>query len=232
MYESMEGIMKGIIRGTRVGIAGFAAALAVSGCYAQPDAESYTAGDVGTVTFANDSLMTSYLAGCNAFEQEELEGDTWVSRGGDVECVWEGLAQPVPRQSTLELPFDARSPGTWRLHFDVGLVCQEDQPLSEETCADVRDVYSNEFTVEQRTCDLGYFAECGAGDTCVKSRATCCPCEGGGTEVAVNAARELEWLMEVDAQQQCPPDLFCVFLYSCSGRVPACVQGCCELVDP
>jgi hypothetical protein len=216
------------MEGIKVGIAGLVAALAVSGCYAQTDAESYYAGDVGTVTFTNDSPITAYLGGCNAFDQEQLEGDTWVSRGGDVMCIWEGIAQPVSRQSDLELPFEARSSGTWRLHFDVGLVCEEDEPLSQADCGALFDVYSNEFTVEQRTCELGYFADCSPGDACIRTQGDCCGCANGGTEVAINAEYELEWLI----QMQCPPGVNCIALYLCTDRVPRCVSGCCELVDP
>ncbi len=212
----------------KIGIAGLAAALAVSGCYAETDLESYDEGDVGTVTFRNESRWVTYLGGCNEFEQQQLEEDVWISRGGDVMCFWEGVAQPVAPKSELELSFDARSPGTWRLHFETGLACEEGEPLSQENCGVMLGAYSNTFTVEERICELGEFAKCSPGDLCMRTRADCCGCEMGGESVAINAERADEWLSQIP----CPPGTVCLAWYLCTDEIPMCVGGCCELVSP
>ena len=115
----------------RIFLSSIAVAL-VAACAPATDRDSYEVGQTGVATFENRlGGAALYLGGCGHFDYEKLDGDEWVSQGGDVACVWEGLVQPVPPGSVVVDPIRAREPGTWRLRYPVGVGCSETAPLSE-----------------------------------------------------------------------------------------------------
>ena len=136
---------------SRIGVVAVAALLAIA-CAPETDRTRYQVGDTGVATLANQLTRTLYLGGCNHFEQEELVGDAWMPRDGDVACVWEGFAQPVPPGTAVDDVFRARAPGTWRLRYVVGAGCSDSAPLSPDHCAIVHEVTSNEFEVVAPGC--------------------------------------------------------------------------------
>lgn len=120
----------------------------LAGCSAQTDRDVYAPGDSGTSTFMNriDGL-TAWLGGCSPFVQQRWDGDRWISEGGDIVCFWEGFASPVEGVGTRIDSFEARTPGTWRLAYHVGVGCSADEPLRPESCPRIGTIRSNEFVV-------------------------------------------------------------------------------------
>ena len=117
------------------------------GCFATTDSDVYFEGEEGIVTFGHLLPSPVYLSGCQTFEYEEKTGEIWRDRGSDIICVWEGIAQRIEPGSTLEIPFEARNAGIWRIKFPTGYGCQEAKPLSAENCRVIHNVRSNEFEV-------------------------------------------------------------------------------------
>ncbi len=110
----------------------------LTACSVETDRRVYVAGDIGKTWFLNEAPETAYLEGCSAYVFERLVGERWHFAGPPHVCVWEGLPQPVaPGEAAafeLVAPKDA---GTYRLLYTVGYRCQEDVPLSRETCRQV-----------------------------------------------------------------------------------------------
>jgi hypothetical protein len=121
----------------------------LAGCSAETDRNIYFPDEPGRATFRNRSSDTAWLGGCNPFLHERWDGTRWVSEGGEITCVWEGLAKPVPKLRKRIDPLTARAPGTWRLAYAVGLDCHPDEPLQSESCGPIGTVYSNTFTVAE-----------------------------------------------------------------------------------
>jgi hypothetical protein len=121
-------------------------------CGPATDRTRYAVGDTGVATFHNQLATTLYLAGCNHFDYEKRVGDAWVSQGPDLACIWEGLADPVTTGEIVSDPIRARAPGTWRLRYAVGAGCSESAPLAESNCRVVREIFSNEFEVDDAGC--------------------------------------------------------------------------------
>jgi hypothetical protein len=124
----------------------------LTACAPETDRAHYETGDVGRVTLRNETQLTVYLGGCGHFDQEQLVGEEWVSRGGDQVCVWEGFADPVLPGEVVNEPFQAREPGTWRLRYPVGVGCSASAPLGDPDCTWLGEVTSNEFEVRASGC--------------------------------------------------------------------------------
>lgn len=122
-------------------------AVLLAGCAPRTDRESYRSGESGTARFVNGLAVPVYLAGCSHLDYQKLVGGKWVSQGPDIQCVWEGFAQPVAPGEVVVDPIVAREPGTWRLRYDVGVGCSERQPLRSEHCQAFGTLSSNEFEV-------------------------------------------------------------------------------------
>ena len=117
-------------------------------CSVETDRQSYVAGDFGKTWFLNEAPETAYLEGCYAYVIERLAGERWLDAGPPHVCVWAGLPQPVePGEAAafeLVAPSDA---GTYRLRYTVGYRCEEDVPLSRETCRQVVEPRTAPFQV-------------------------------------------------------------------------------------
>ncbi len=117
-------------------------------CQPRTDDTVYQSGEVGEASFFNSfRKLTLWLGGCNAFVQQQLDAGAWLDRGGEIDCFWEGFAQPVAPRSERVDSFTARDPGVWRLAYDVGIGCRADQPLSAEYCDRITRITSNRFEV-------------------------------------------------------------------------------------
>ena len=82
---------------------------------------------------------------------------------------------------------------------------------------------------EECTCAGPSGGACGSDADCVRVRADCCGCTGGGQDTAVAAADAASH----DAALMCPPDPSCTGVDNCPpDESPACVQGACQLVKP
>lgn len=126
----------------------FVSGLAIlSGCWAETDRTLYAAGDAGVATFSNGSSDTLWFGGCHAFVQERWNGSDWVDEGPDWLCVWEGYATPLPPRESRSDGFRARTPGDWRLAYQVGHGCTPGQPLGQPSCKRIETVHSNAFQV-------------------------------------------------------------------------------------
>lgn len=128
----------------------------LAGCYAQTDREIYAPGDSGTATFTNSAMLPAWLGGCTPFVQQRWDGKDWISEGGEFQCFWEGVATPVPRQSSREDSLTARTPGEWRLAYDVGLACRPDEPLGEKTCRRLSVIHTKPFVVAELDDDEAF----------------------------------------------------------------------------
>ena len=70
---------------------------------------------------------------------------------------------------------------------------------------------------------------CTSDGDCVRTRADCCGCSGGGTDTAVLATEQASY----DGSLMCPAQPACSGTGTCAPDLaPACVQGSCELVSP
>jgi hypothetical protein len=70
---------------------------------------------------------------------------------------------------------------------------------------------------------------CANDGDCVRTRADCCGCAGGGADTAVLAIQQASY----DASLMCPANPACSGMKTCAPDLaPACVQGACELVSP
>ena len=82
---------------------------------------------------------------------------------------------------------------------------------------------------EECACAPSAALGCTSDGDCVRVRADCCGCAGGGTDTAVargDAAAH-------DAALMCPSNPSCSGVDTCAmDQAPACVQGTCELVSP
>jgi len=129
----------------RLALAGLLALMV--GC-PRTDQAQYEELEVGEATFRNStSQSTLWLGGCNAFEQQRLLNGEWISQGGDIPCLWEGLASPLAPGDVRVDSFTARSAGTWRLSYPVGFGCRPDQPLHPVHCSHVTQLTTNTFDV-------------------------------------------------------------------------------------
>ena len=135
----------------------WAAALAVllAACAPRTDRDRYEVGEPGVVTLRNQLDATLYLAGCNHFDYQKRVGAEWVSQGGDLACVWEGFAEPLPPGAAAADPIRAREPGIWRLRYEVGGGCSETAPLERGACEALGETVSNEFEVVASSCRVG-----------------------------------------------------------------------------
>ena len=140
-------------------------ALLLVACDVETDRTQYAVGESGVATFRNDLGATLYLGGCAHFEYEKLVAGSWVAQGSDIACFWEGNADPVAPGDQVADPLRARTPGTWRLRYEVGVGCSAKKPLHR--CDRVFEVTSNEFEV------VGASAGCAvagcSGQLCLES---------------------------------------------------------------
>jgi hypothetical protein len=92
------------------------------------------------------------------------------------------------------------------------------------------------FAVDASGCEMcacavpaGPNGGCTGDGDCVRTRADCCGCTGGGADTAVLASEQASF----DASLMCPSSPSCSGTDSCPADLaPACVQGACELVSP
>jgi hypothetical protein len=133
-----------------------AVALLLAGCTAETHRDQYPVGQPGQVAFRNETGMPLYLAGCSRFDYEEQVAGEWVTRDPENVCVWEGFAEPVtPGRFVTDALDTQRTPGTWRVRYQVGVACREDEPLAEAHCAELLTVASNAFEVSGEGCAIG-----------------------------------------------------------------------------
>lgn len=119
----------------------------VSGCLPSTDHVTYESGEAGVVTLDNRLDFDLFVGGCQAFGYQKRVGEEWVDQPPDFVCIWEGFAVRVPAGGQLELPFEARDPGKWRLVFPLGAGCDEGAPMNEQHCRIVFTSASNAFDV-------------------------------------------------------------------------------------
>jgi hypothetical protein len=82
---------------------------------------------------------------------------------------------------------------------------------------------------EECTCATPASRSCTADSQCVRTRADCCGCAGGGTDTAVLASEQASY----DASLMCPSQPTCMGGDTCAPDLaPACVEGSCALVSP
>lgn len=95
------------------------------------------------------------------------------------------------------------------------------------TCADA---YMIDATgCEECACAAPTAGACASDGDCVRVRADCCGCAGGGADTAVASGDAAAH----DAALMCPSNPSCTGVDTCAADLaPACVQGACELVSP
>jgi len=125
-------------------------ALFLAACDVETDRTRYEVGESGVATFRNELRATLFLGGCAHFDYEKRVGGDWISQGPDIQCFWEGTAQPVPPGSEVVDPIHAREPGLWRLRYPVGVGCSAKRPLSQ--CTRIIEITSNAFEVAASRC--------------------------------------------------------------------------------
>lgn len=117
---------------------------------------------------------------------------------------------------------------------NVRAACQAGQcvlackPLAcSMTCADG---YVIDATgCEECACAAPTARSCAADSDCVRTRADCCGCAGGGTDTAVLASEQASY----DASLMCPAQPACGGPNTCAPDLAAaCVEGSCALVSP
>jgi hypothetical protein len=97
-----------------------------------------------------------------------------------------------------------------------GLSCQDGFAIDASGC-------------EQCVCVQVASSQCKQDADCVRTRADCCGCAGGGSDTAVPASE----VTAFDASLMCPPMPQCSGVDTCgAGLAPSCIQGNCELTPP
>ena len=120
----------------------------VAGCTAETDQEIYELHEEARGRFTNNMPhIPAFLGGCGFFYKEKRVGDEWVDRGSDIVCFWEGYAVAVAPGASAEQAFLTDETGTWRLVYDVGLLCSETEPLRPRNCTVFGHIESNEYQV-------------------------------------------------------------------------------------
>ena len=196
-------------------------------------------------------LLLAALAGCPA----QLEADKAPGNGDDLgqgsaptECMIDSDCEPAGLLC-CDCPTYARPTSDPAAQACAGVMC----PTS--TCADnVRAACdagqcvlackplacdmscASGFAVDANGCEAcacaavtGPNGGCTSDGDCVRTRADCCGCAGGGQDTAVLASDQASY----DAGLMCPADPSCSGMDSCAADLaPACVAGACELVSP
>ncbi len=68
------------------------------------------------------------------------------------------------------------------------------------------------------------FKECSVDSDCFLVNEGCCPCNSGGTQIAINKLYTDEW----EEKLNCSEDVACIMMYNCKPNIsPACVSGKC-----
>jgi hypothetical protein len=70
-------------------------------------------------------------------------------------------------------------------------------------------------------------AGCSEDTDCIVSRASCCPCANGGTQIAILGANEPEWNRQLGGH--CGRNTHCLAWYNCSDVQAICQDGHCIL---
>lgn len=214
--------------------------------WAETDASAYALDGRGTATLHNDSRSDAFLPGCESYYYEQQVDGLWLDRGPElVLCEEEGNARPVSSGTSFESafgPFEEFGVGTWRLRYLVGRGCQEDQPLSVESCTGLEEVFTPTFTVGSDPAQCGdpvvmaRYSECTAApdeDTCVSL---------GGSWTVIGLSTEPRCLCQTgDGDCPCTENSECLSLcyaptgpegiWDCSGVThgtcaPSQVVGC------
>lgn len=113
---------------------------------------------------------------------------------------------------------------------DVGqcvLVCK---PLAcDLSCASGFAVDANGCEACACAAPTGPAGGCTSDQDCVRTRADCCGCAGGGGDTAVLASEQASY----DASLMCPDNPSCTGVDTCAPDLaPACLGGGCQLVSP
>jgi hypothetical protein len=193
-------------------------------------------------------LALVVVAGCSSPVQHDVMGNRFPGQGSgaplectiDDDCEAVGLkccdcptyAIPstdlAPKACTAVMCPSMTCPDNVRAACDAGLCVLACAPLAcSLTCADGYVIDANGCA----ECQCAAVADggCSHDSDCVRTRADCCGCAGGGVDTAMPVAEQASY----DASLMCPPDPACSGTDTCAADLaPACVEGSCNLVSP
>lgn len=112
----------------------------------------YVPGDKVEITVTNTRRAPVFLAGCNSFQLERFEAETYAPVRG-ARCVGEGDAVKVPpgTHSLVWEPGSEHSGQVLRLAVAFGWGCDDGRALSQSRCQEFATSYSASFRVGRRS---------------------------------------------------------------------------------
>jgi len=112
------------------------------------DKKGYLAGEAIAAELKNVSSESAFVSGCSVLSWEKEENGSWVSKGPDKVCVWEGIAGELKAGAALKETLARNEEGTFRLVAGYGLGCLAGKPLSQAGCKVLSSVASEPFKVK------------------------------------------------------------------------------------
>jgi hypothetical protein len=189
-------------------------------------------------------VLSVFVLACSQSDGLFAATDQEPDKEGLGMCVVDADCQ-LARATCCECPSFALPRGDGKLEGCDGVDCPPPQaacPLIHAACDAGVCVVACEPATVTRSCAAGFAAdaagclidacassagECGGDGDCVRTRADCCGCAGGGGDTAVPAAQRTDY----DAQLGCPASPQCPGVDVCvADEVPRCLQGACSLL--
>lgn len=142
------------------------------------DKLSYASYTPVKATLTNGTTGSVFLHGCGIYFWEKLVNGSWVNKGGEIVCDWEGEAREVPAGTSVDEGMSGKPAGTWRVAAEYGTGCTPKQPLSTASCTSMNRVVSSPITfkADAKVCiDLNsqYAKALANAKLCPAASATC-----------------------------------------------------------
>ena len=188
----------------------------------------FSVGEKVKFSIRNDLNEPIFLPGCNNFEIERFESETWESIVTK-QCFWEGIAFEIKSGETKNFDFNATQTGMFHVSITASTGCQSGKPLSQANCAGSFTAKSKDFLATEPAKEN--FKACSADTDCILVDTDCCGCSQGGKRTAINKAFEQLWANNLACERS---DIACIQVISndssCNPNNKAiCTAGKCDI---
>ena len=169
----------------------FASCLTLAGCPrlnldVRTDKSIYDVNDTVTTNVTNINKETAYLNGCNPSKlyKQLPDGEELVPK--DVVCIHNN-ANPLPSGETFSESFTIESSGTYRVDYEFGIDCTENQPVSETNCGVIVNASSDSFQVMDAQACIEIYAPVCALNSVYTTYSNECHALADGADIAFPA---------------------------------------------